>query len=581
MGYEKNQILTVEIVDITSEGEGIGKINGYPFFVKDTVIGDYAEIRVTRVKKNYAYARLEKVLTPSPFRINAKCTFHRQCGGCQIQAMSYKRQLEFKESKVRNHLIRIGGFEPELIDRIMEPIVGMEEPFHYRNKAQYPVGKDKEGNPVAGFYAGRTHTIIANTDCSLGAEENKEILDIILSYMKANQVSAYDEVNGKGLIRHVLIRKGFSSGEIMVCIVINITDGNKKIDSGRRKNNQGLGREYLPAQKKLIETLIRVQGMKSISISINSEKTNVIMGKEIHTIWGEDVITDTICVRDAENDFADLGRSITFTISPLSFYQVNPMQTEKLYSLALFYAGLTGEETVWDLYCGIGTISLFLAKDAMQVYGIEVIPQAIEDAKKNASDNGICNAQFFVGKAEEVLPEKYEKEGISADVIVVDPPRKGCDEDCLAAMLKMEPDRIVYVSCDSATLSRDLKTLCEGGYELKKVRAVDMFPHTVHVETVVQLSQRKLTQHIDVKIDLDEMDLTKAESKATYAEIKQYVLKKYGLKVSQLYIAQVKRKHGIIERVNYHVGEGKAKVPQVPLDKEKALEDALRHFQMI
>lgn len=490
MSYEKNQILTVEIVDITSEGEGIGKINGYPFFIKDTVIGDQAEIRVTRVKKNYAYARLEKVLTPSPFRVDAKCAFHRQCGGCQIQAMSYKRQLEFKESKVRNHLIRIGEFEPELVSRVMEPIVSMDTPFHYRNKAQYPIGRDKEGNPVAGFYAGRTHAIIANTECSLGAEENKEILEIILSYMKTNGVSAYDEVSGKGLIRHVLIRKGFSSGEIMVCVVINA--GNKKTGSGRRSKPGGSGGEYLPAQKELVRALIRVQGMKSISISINSEKTNVIMGKEIHTIWGKDVIIDTIHVRDVKNNFADSGRGITFTISPLSFYQVNPLQTEKLYSLALSYAGLTGKETVWDLYCGIGTISLFLAKDAMQVNGVEIIQQAIDDARKNAVNNGICNAQFFVGKAEEVLPEKYEKEGISADVIVVDPPRKGCDEACLATMLKMKPDRIVYISCDSATLARDLKILCGGGYELKRVRAVDMFPQTVHVEVACCLQRKDL-----------------------------------------------------------------------------------------
>lgn len=487
MNYEKNQILTVEIVDITSEGEGIGKINGYPFFIKDAIIGDKAEIRVTRVKKNYAYARLEKVLVPSPFRVNAKCAFHRQCGGCQIQAMSYKRQLEFKESKVRNHLMRIGGFKLELIDRVMEPIVGMDIPFHYRNKAQYPVGRDKEGNPVAGFYAGRTHVIIANTECDLGAEENKEILEIILSYMKENHVAAYDEVSGKGLIRHVLIRKGFSSGEVMVCIIINA--GKEFAGSRRDEKSQRADGEYLPFQKKLIEALVKVQGMKSILININSEKTNVIMGKELYTIWGEEVIKDTIHVRDVNNNFADSGRDITFTISPLSFYQVNPVQTEKLYSLALSYAGLTGRETVWDLYCGIGTISLFLARNAMQVYGVEIVSQAVEDAKKNAFNNNICNASFFVGKAEEVLPEKYEKEGISADVIVVDPPRKGCDETCIETMLKMKPDRIVYVSCDSATLARDLKVLCEGGYELKRVRAVDMFPQTVHVETVVLMSR--------------------------------------------------------------------------------------------
>ena len=590
VGYEKNQVLTVEIIDITSEGEGIGKIDGFPFFVKDAVIGDHAQVRVTRVKKNYAYARLEKVLVPSPFRVDAKCMFHKQCGGCQIQAMDYGRQLAFKERKVRNNLVRIGGFAPEYIDRIMEPIVGMEEPFYYRNKAQYPIGVDKEGNPIAGFYAGRTHNIIANTDCCLGAAENKEILEVILSYMKEYHVPAYDETRGGGLIRHVLIRKGFTSGEIMVCLVINYMgrESGKGVRGGvcreaAKDTDKGAAKEgvYLPSQEKLTQALAMVQGMTSVSVSINRDRTNVIMGKEIHTIWGKDVIRDTIHVRDVENDFADFGRGITFSISPLSFYQVNPVQTEKLYSLALAYAGLTGTETVWDLYCGIGTISLFLAEDARQVYGVEIVAQAVEDARENAEKNGICNAQFLVGKAEEVLPEKYEKEGIAADVIVVDPPRKGCDGACLETMIRMAPEKIVYVSCDSATLARDLRVLCDGGYEVKRCRAVDMFPMTVHVETCVLLSKLKSTQHIEVKIDLDEMDLTKAESKATYAEIKDYVLEKYNLKVSQLYIAQVKRKHGIIERINYNTGEGKARVPQVPLEKEKAIDDALRHFQMI
>ncbi|MCM1128218.1 MAG: 23S rRNA (uracil(1939)-C(5))-methyltransferase RlmD [Lachnospiraceae bacterium] len=481
MIYEKNQILTVDIEDITSEGEGIGKIDGYPFFVKDAVIGDRAEIRVVRVKKNYAYGRLEKVLVPSPFRVQPACGFHKQCGGCQIQAMSYERQLAFKESKVKNNLVRIGGFDAEEIERVMEPIVGMEEPLHYRNKAQYPIGTDKEGNPIAGFYAGRTHSIIANTDCSLGAVENKEILEIILSYMKENKVPAYDETSGEGIIRHVLIRKGFYSGEIMVCLIIN--------RHHRRKENKGT---FLPMQEKLIDSLTRIKGMTSISVSINSEKTNVIMGKEIHTIWGRDTIIDTIDVRDAEKGFALTGRGITFAISPLSFYQVNPLQTQKLYSLALSYADLTGKETVWDLYCGIGTISLFLAESAGQVHGVEIVPEAIRDARENALRNGIKNASFYAGKAEEVLPEKFEKENIHADVIVVDPPRKGCDEACLDTMLKMKPERIVYVSCDSATLARDLKTLCAGGYEIKKVRAVDMFPMTVHVECVCLVVQTEI-----------------------------------------------------------------------------------------
>lgn len=497
--FVKNQLLTVEIVDMSAEGEGIGKADGYPFFIKDTIIGDVAQIRAVKLKKNYGYGRLEKVLTPSPFRVEPSCRFHRSCGGCQIQAMSYEQQLCFKHNKVRNNLIRIGGFAPELIDERMEPIVGMEEPFHYRNKAQYPIGTDKEGNPVAGFYAGRTHSIIANTDCKLGVFENQVILEILLQYMKEFQVSAYDEETGKGLIRHVLIRKGFTSGELMVCLVIN--------------------GQHIPHQDVLIRRLSEISGMTSISMSVNRERTNVIMGTEVHTLWGKERISDTIFVRDVDNSFARTGEGITFSISPLSFYQVNPVQTEKLYSLALSYADLKGKESVWDLYCGIGTISLFLAGKAGQVYGVEIVPEAIADAKQNALNNGLTNAEFFVGKAEEVLPEFYrhgeravcgreypfdaaagerhakgelhgERDMYHPDVIVVDPPRKGCDEACLQTMLQMAPDRIVYVSCDSATLARDLKLLCAGGYALQRVRAVDMFPMTGHVETVILLSRK-------------------------------------------------------------------------------------------
>ena len=566
MDYEKNQILTVEITDMTSEGEGVGKKDGFPFFIKDTVIGDKAEIRVTRVKKNYAYGRLEKVLTPSPFRIDPKCAFHKQCGGCQIQSMSYEKQLEFKDARVRNNLIRIGGFAPEKIDNIMEPILGMEEPFYYRNKAQYPVGQNKEGEPVTGFYAGRTHSIVANTECHLGVKENKEILEIILAYMRENRVPAYDESTGKGLIRHVLIRKGFFSGEIMVCLVVNLKGAQRK----------------LPAQQKLLDKLLTIPNMTSVSLNINTERTNVILGQEIRLIWGKATIKDTIHVCDADNNFERTGRGITYAISPVSFYQVNPVQTEKLYSLALSFAELTGQETVWDLYCGIGTISLFLAEKAKKVYGVEVIPQAVENARENAVSNGIFNAEFFVGKAEEVLPEKYKKDGIFADVIVVDPPRKGCDTACLDTILKMTPQRVVYVSCDSATLARDLKVLCGGGYEVERVRAVDMFPMTVGVETVCLLSKLNVEHHIEVEVNLDEMDLTAAESKATYEEIKDYVLKHSRLKVSNLYIAQIKQKCGIVERVNYNLPKPKnSKQPKCPPEKEKAIRDALEHFRMI
>ncbi|SFC10405.1 23S rRNA (uracil(1939)-C(5))-methyltransferase RlmD [Butyrivibrio sp. YAB3001] len=500
--YNKDDILTVEITDIGTDGEGIGKVDGYTLFIKDAVIGDVVSAKVMKAKKNYAYAHLEKVISPSRFRQEAPCGIARQCGGCQLQNMTYERELLFKQSKVRNNIVRLGGFDESFIDSIMEPIIGMEEPWRYRNKAQFPIGTDKNGNPVAGFYAGRTHSIIPVSDCIIGTEENKEILDIVLSHMKKNNVKAYDEASGKGLLRHVLIRKGFSSGEIMVCFVINYRGaGRGKVDNsaahGKKTATKELSVEYIQKQSKLVKRLSQIKGMKSISVSINTEKTNVIMGTEIHTIWGKDTISDTLC-------------GLKFDISPLSFYQVNPVQTQKLYKQAIDYADLTGKETVWDLYCGIGTITLSMAKAAGHVYGVEIIPDAIEDAKENAKRNGIDNADFYCGKAEEVLPDFYEGKGsftrnddangsdsqkekaLHPDVIVVDPPRKGCDEKCLETMLNMRPERIVYVSCDSATLARDLRILTDGGYALKAIRPCDMFSHSVHVETVVLLSKGEI-----------------------------------------------------------------------------------------
>ena len=567
--YKKDDRLTVTITDLGGEGDGIGKVDGYTLFIKDAVIGDVVEAKIMKAKKNYAYARLEKVITPSSFRVNPKCSFAKSCGGCQLQSMSYEEQLAFKNRKVKNNLMRIGGFSEELLDDIMEEPVGMEQPFYYRNKAQFPFGYDKEGNVITGFYAGRTHSIIANTDCALGVSENELILQEILSFLKEEKISAYKEETCEGLLRHVLIRKGFQTGQLMVCLVIN---GNK-----------------LPKSEKLVEKLQQIKGMTSISISINTRRDNVIMGNDIKLLWGKERIEDTI-------------GGLTFSISPLSFFQVNPVQTENMYEQALKYADLKGEETVWDLYCGIGTISLFLARDAKQVYGVEIIPQAIEDAKENAARNQIKNAEFYVGKAEEVLPEKFKQDGIHADVIVVDPPRKGCDERCLETMVKMLPNRIVYVSCDSATLARDLSYLCANGYELKKVRAFDNFPETVHVETVCLLSKlHEAKHHVSVKLDMDELDLTASESKATYEEIKKYVAEHYdGMKVTNLYIAQVMRKCGIELAENFNlpkwegakglgdlcsertgVGTKTAKQPQCPKEKEDAIVEALKHFKMI
>ena len=545
MEYRKNDIVTLEIVDCGTDGEGIGKADGFTVFVKDAVIGDTVTAKIMKAKKNYGYGRLMEILKPSPYRVEPICPSARQCGGCQLQAVFYEEQKAFKEKKLRGHLERIGGFK----ELPMEPLIGMDEPYHYRNKAQFPVGRNKEGRIVTGFYAGRTHAIIENRDCALGIPQNKEVLDRVIAHMEKYNIAPYDEMTGKGLVRHIFVRYGLFTGELMVCLIINGQD--------------------LPHQKELVEKLDEIPGMTSISLNINKKRNNVILGDKVKTIWGKEYITDKI-------------GDISYEISPLSFFQVNPHQTWKLYSKALEYADLHGEETVWDLYCGIGTISLFLAQKAKFVRGVEIVSAAIEDARRNARLNEIDNVEFFVGKAEEVLPREYEKNGVYADVIVVDPPRKGCDEMLLKTILKMQPKRVVYVSCDSATLARDLRFLCDNGYELKKVCGVDQFPQTVHVETVCLLSKLHSDHHIEVELEMDELDLTAAESKATYEEIKDYVLKQSGLKVSNLYIAQVKQKCGIIERANYNLPKSEnSRQPKCPPEKEAAIREALEHFQMI
>ena len=545
MEFRKNDLVTLEIEDCGIDGEGIGKADGFTVFVKDAVIGDTVTAKIIKAKKNYGYGRLMEVLKPSPYRVEPKCEFARQCGGCQLQALSYDQQLVFKTNKVKGHLERIGGFT----DIPMEPIIGMDELFHYRNKAQFPVGRNKEGKIVTGFYAGRTHNIIENRDCALGVAENKEVLDRVIAHMEKYGIEPYNEATGRGLVRHVLIRYGYFTKEVMVCLILN---GNK-----------------IPKEEQLVKSLCEIPGMTSITINVNKKHSNVILGEEIRLLWGQEYITDRI-------------GDISYQISPLSFYQVNPMQTQKLYAKALEYADLHGEETVWDLYCGIGTISLFLAQKAKFVRGVEIVPAAIENAKENAKLNGLENTEFFVGKAEEVLPREYKKNGVYADVIVVDPPRKGCDETLLETMVEMNPERIVYVSCDSATLARDLKYLCERGYELRKVCPVDQFGMTVHVETVVLLSQQKPDDTIEIDLDLDELDATSAELKATYQEIKDYVLKEFGLKVSSLYISQVKRKCGIEVGENYNLPKSEnARVPQCPKEKEDAIKAALKYFAMI
>ncbi len=453
---KKNDEFVLKIEDMSVHGEGIGRREGMTFFVKDALIGDLARVGVTKLKKSYGYARLIEILEPSSDRVEPVCAFAGPCGGCQLQALSYGKQLEFKQHLVENALLRIGAFTEVPI----EPIVGMDDPFHYRNKAQFPIGTDRDGRIITGFYAGRSHRIIPNRDCALGVPVNRQILDIVIGFMERRGVSAYDETTGQGLVRHVLIRYGFSTGEILVCLIIN-------------------GKE-LPHADELVRELAVLPGMTSVSININTTRGNVILGEETRVLSGQGFITDKI-------------GDIRFRISPESFYQVNPVQTEVMYRLAAEYAFLTGTETVWDLYCGIGTIALTLAKQAGHVFGVEVVPQAVRDARRSAEINGITNAVFFEGRAEEVFPASNGRPGETAeflplpDVIVVDPPRKGCEEKLLRTILAAGPERIVYVSCNPATLARDLRILCDGGYRLARVRPVDNFCQTVHIETVVLL----------------------------------------------------------------------------------------------
>lgn len=454
MDLKKNDICVVQITDMNHDGEGIGKLDGCPLFIKDAIVGDTVRVKIMKMKKNYGYARLEEIIEASPFRIEPVCPVARQCGGCQLQAMSYEKQLEFKQNKVKNNIERIG----KITDFTMHPIIGMENPFRYRNKAQFPIGRNKDGRIIAGFYAGRTHAIIESDDCALGVTENKLVLEKVLAHMEKYNIAPYDEENHAGLVRHVFIRKAFKTGEIMVCIVCN----------GRK----------LPHADELVKELCDIDGVKSIFINVNIEKTNVILGKELIKLWGEDYITDKI-------------GDVSYRISPLAFFQVNPVQTERLYGKALEFAGLTGGETVWDVYCGIGTISLFLAQKAGKVYGVEIVPEAIRDAIDNAKLNGFENTEFFVGKAEEVLPDWYAKNKGKADVVVVDPPRKGCEEAVLNTIAGMEPKRIVYVSCDSATLARDLARFEVLGYKVSDVQVVDMFPNSTHCETVCLLNSEK------------------------------------------------------------------------------------------
>lgn len=550
MKLKKNQEITLKIDDLGNNGEGIGHVDGYALFVKNALPGETIRAGIMKCGKSYGYARVIEVLEDSGSgRVEPRCPAAGRCGGCTIQHLTYERQLAYKEKKVRDCLVRIGGVDADEVEWL--PIIGMEDPWQYRNKAQFPVRmqKDNEGRPypAAGFYAGRTHSIVPVTDCAIQHPCMKGILETVLTWMRDQNVPAYDESSHSGLVRHIYIRRAYHTSQIMVCLVIN---------------SRGISSLL---QETLLQKLTGIPGMTGIFLNSNTDRTNVILGKEMKLLWGQAYIEDRI-------------GDIRYHISPQSFYQVNPEQTEKLYQTALEFAGLSGEETVWDLYCGIGTISLFLAQRARKVYGVEIVPEAVQNAKENARLNGIVNAEFFCGAAEEVVPRLAGQ----ADVVVVDPPRKGCDGVLLDTIAGMGPERIVYVSCDPGTLARDVKKLGEMGYGVKKVRAVDMFGQGGNVETVCLLSKLHSDQHIEVELQMDELDLTSAESKATYEEIKDYVLEHTGLKVSSLYIAQVKEKCGIIERVNYNLPKSEnSRQPKCPPEKEAAIREALENFRMI
>ncbi|WP_336989899.1 23S rRNA (uracil(1939)-C(5))-methyltransferase RlmD [Bacillus infantis] len=449
---QKNDYIDVMFEDLTHDGAGVAKVDGYPLFVPNGLPGERAQVKVTKVNKGYGFGRLMEIYEESPHRVVAPCPIYKECGGCQLQHLSYQGQMLAKEKQVRDVLTRIGKLE----DVKVHPVLGMSEPWRYRNKAQVPIG-EHEGGLIGGFYQQRSHQIIDMKECLIQQEKNDEVVQTVKEICAKYGVRAYDEGRHKGELRHIMARHGLVTGEVMVVLITRTNE--------------------LPNRKKITEEIAAsIKGIKSIVHNVNPKKTNVIFGDVTRVIWGEEVIYDYI-------------GDIKFAISARSFYQVNPEQTKVLYEKALEYADLSGEESVIDAYCGIGTISLFLAQKAKKVFGVEIVPEAIEDAKRNAALNGITNAEFAVGEAEKVIPDWY-KEGNQADVLVVDPPRKGCDEALLQTILSMKPKKVVYVSCNPATLARDLRILEDGGYKTEEVQPVDMFPQTMHCEAVAKLIVR-------------------------------------------------------------------------------------------
>lgn len=539
---KKNDIVEIEITALSSECSGIGKKDGMVIFVPFSAIGDKLEVKILKVNKTYCYGKIERIITPSPDRVTPNCPVYTKCGGCSLRHISYEAQLRAKEQFVKDAFTRIGGLSPEFL-----PIIRNTNINGYRNKLQIPIGTDKDGNLIAGFYAFHSHRIVPCEKCLLQPDIFSKITADFLKISTGLNLTAYDETTHKGILRHLYLRKGYYSGEICLCIVV-------------AKN--------VPEIKILSDRLLeKYPEIVSSVINVNNRDTNVILGDEEIVLTSKNYICDIMC-------------KIAVNIAPKAFYQVNTPCAEQLYSSACDFAEPKGK-TVLDLYCGAGTIGLSMARTAKKIIGVEIVPEAIENAKQNALSNGITNCEFLCADAAEAARILHSR-NLRPDVIMVDPPRKGCGRDACEQIAAFSAPRIVMVSCNAATAARDCACFAELGYSTDKCVAVDMFSGTNHVETVVQLVRKKPDTYIDITVDMDELDLTSSEAKATYDEIKDYVFEGFGLKVSSLNIAQVKTKCGIIERENYNKPKSEnVKQPQCTNDKEEAIMSALRHFKMI
>ena len=548
MPLQKNQLLTLRIERLSNDGSGVAHSSeGEAVFVPGTAPGDEAQVRIVKDCGRYAFGILDKLLTPSPDRIPVDCAVAGPCGGCSLRHLDYAAELRAKQESVADAFRRIGGLDVPVLDALPSPEVD-----RYRNKVQFPVGRDKDGAPCIGFYAGRTHRIVPCPDCKLQPGVLNDIGNTLCAFFAAHGIQPYDEERGKGLVRHIFLRRGAHSGQIMVCLVCT--------------------RPKLPHSDELVALLReKFRDIATILINVNAKKTNVILGEESATLYGPGCIEDTLC-------------GVPVRLGPLSFYQVNTLAAERLYGVAAEYAQLEPDDVLLDLYCGMGTIGLSMAGHCRELIGVEIIPEAIDSAKANAARMGdavAAKSRFFCADAGEAAA-RLAAEGLRPDVIMLDPPRKGCDETTLSAVVQMSPRRVVYVSCNPSTAARDAAWLGQHGYRAEKVQPVDLFPRTKHVEAVLLLTKLNVERHIEVDVSMDELDVTATESKATYNEIRDYVWEHHQLKISNLYIAQVKQKYGIIERENYHKAKNEnAKQPQCPKEKADAIVEALKHFQMI